>query len=313
MREYNKSVPAERRVKFVGFDIQHNETSKTKLLEYLRRVAPAERVSEAEELFKINLDDFNEALETQEKVKQAEAKLLEFQRKYYDLFMFMELTAPMIISLSSQAEYEQMRETARVLTQYAESYRYSDYRNVMLRDIYMADNIRRIASREPAGTRFVIWAHNLHIAEGGTGEGRLTSGYVLRKIYGSDYYALGFSFNKGAFQAREARPKDGANKMLRSFTVQPAPVDMVDWYLAQTGEKSFLVDFRAASKNAAITDWLAETRKMRSVGSTYDISWEQQRDFMQVAPGKEFDGLFFIDTTTRARPNPSVKNVAQGQ
>lgn len=36
IREYNRSVPPDRRVKFVGFDIQHNETGKAKLLEYLK-------------------------------------------------------------------------------------------------------------------------------------------------------------------------------------------------------------------------------------------------------------------------------------
>jgi erythromycin esterase len=35
-----KGVPAEKRVKFAGFDIQINNTGKAKLLEYLKRVAP---------------------------------------------------------------------------------------------------------------------------------------------------------------------------------------------------------------------------------------------------------------------------------
>ena len=43
MRAYNASVPAERRVQFVGFDIQVNNPGQAKLLEYLGRVAP-ERV-----------------------------------------------------------------------------------------------------------------------------------------------------------------------------------------------------------------------------------------------------------------------------
>src|SRR6185295_1090873 len=37
MRSYNASVPADKKIKFVGFDIQNNDTGKTRLLEYLKR------------------------------------------------------------------------------------------------------------------------------------------------------------------------------------------------------------------------------------------------------------------------------------
>ncbi|HEY0427185.1 MAG TPA: erythromycin esterase family protein, partial [Pyrinomonadaceae bacterium] len=76
MREYNKSVSADKRVKFVGFDIQTNETGKAKLLEYLKRVAP-ERVAATEALFKINEKDlgYGAAFATGDKAKDALAKM----------------------------------------------------------------------------------------------------------------------------------------------------------------------------------------------------------------------------------------------
>jgi erythromycin esterase-like protein len=52
---------------------------------------------------------------------------------------------------------------------------------------------------------------------------------------------------------------------------------------------------------------------MRSIGSLFDLSWEGRNDFAPLVVEKEFDGLFFIKETTRARPNPSVKDVARGQ
>jgi erythromycin esterase len=314
MREYNRSVTVEKRVKFAGFDIQHNETGKAKLLEYLKRVASAERVSATEELFKTNLDEFNMTFAAPDRQKEAEAKLREFQTKYNDLFIFLEINGAMLAAASSQNEYEQMRETARVLVQYIESYKYNDFRGTVLRDLYMADNFRRLVSREPNDTRFVIWGHNSHIASGGFEGEYQTFGYHLRRFYGKDYYALGFSFDQGSFQAREGgRAKDPTNRMLVSFTVKPAPEGTLDWYLAQTDHKIFLVDFRTVAKTAVISEWLAAPREMRTIGSVFDPSSDERNYFGPLVVGKEFDGLFFIKETTRARPNPSVKNVAQGQ
>lgn len=311
MREYNKGVPADRKVKFVGFDIQFNDTGKARLLEYLKLVAP-ERLPATEEFFKVDLNELNAVLATPDKQKESRAKLEELRIKYNDLLVFLELSGAQLAAKSSPAEYEQMREYARVLTQYIDSYSRTDFSGVVSRDLYMADNFRRIVEREPAGTRFVIWAHNGHITTGDRAGFYPTFGYYLRRFYGKEYYALGFSFNHGAFQAREAQPKDPAKRMLMPFTANPAPADSIDWYLAQTGAKIFIVDFRAPNKNAELGEWLGAPRPMRSVGSVYSPNFEQN-SFFPLALDKEFDGLFFIDTTTRARPNPSVKNVAQAQ
>lgn len=311
MREYNKDVPADRKVKFVGFDIQVNDTGKAKLLEYLKRVAPG-RVADTETFFKADeatlLEDA--VSEKGDKAKDALAKVKELRNQYNDLLVFLDLSEAQLAAKSSQAEYEQMREYARVIAQYIDAYSYSDNRNVVFRDLYMADNLRRIAMREPAGTRFVIWAHNGHIATGDRDGTYPSFGYHLRRFYGDAYYALGFSFNQGSFQSRDAQEQDWTKRMIMSFTVNPAPADSVDWYLAQTGVKNFIVDFRSPRKNAEFGEWLAAPHPMRSVGSLYGPSFEHSSFFPKTL-SEEFDGLFFIHTTTRARPNPSVKNVAK--
>jgi hypothetical protein len=48
---------------------------------------------------------------------------------------------------------------------------------------------------------------------------------------------------------------------------------------------------------------------MRSIGSGYSPIMERA-SFAPTVVGKEYDWLFFIDATNRARPNPSVENVA---
>ena len=51
---------------------------------------------------------------------------------------------------------------------------------------------------------------------------------------------------------------------------------------------------------------------MRFVGALYAPNFEQDV-FAETSVGNEFDGLFFIDRTTRAHPTASVKNVAPQQ
>jgi len=310
MRDYNAGVRVDRKVKLVGFDIQINDTGKSRLLEYLKRVA-SYRVAETETFFKVNELDLGSAVnEPGDKAKEL-AKLKELKDRYNDLFVFFEINGTRLATKSNQAEYEQMREYARVMVQFMDAYGNADGSGSSRRDLYMADNFRRLVEREPAGTRFVLWAHNAHISTSDS-ENLPGFGYHLRRLYGKDYYALGFSFNHGQFQSREAQPKDPAKRMLMSFTANPAFADSIDWCLAQTGLKIFIVDFRSGRRNAELVEWLAAPHPMRGIGAMYAPGMEQS-SFAPTTLGKEFDGLFFIDATMRARPNPSVKNVTQAQ
>lgn len=304
MRKYNAGVPADKKVKFVGFDIQNNETGKIKLLEYLKRVAP-ERATETESFFKIREGELGYSVfDTSEKGKEGTAKFRALASQYNDLFVFLDLNGTSLAAKSSQAEYEQMREYSRVILQFTSSYT-SPANTIYLRDRYMADNFRRLVEHEPAGTRFVIWAHNGHISTNQF-EGQ-SFGSSLRRFYGKDYYALGFSFNQGSFQAMGPKENAPSQFSLTQFTVGTGPADSVDWYLAQTGLKSFVVDFRGPRKNGEFSEWLTGEHRMRSIGAIYYPNLPELNVFGLTVLGKEFDGLFFIDAATRARPNSSVK------
>src|SRR5215475_2111143 len=79
MRQHNAAVPVDQKVKFVGFDIQINDTGKSRLLEYLKRVAP-ERVAETETFFKVNEGELGKAaFEPGDEAKQALTKLKELK------------------------------------------------------------------------------------------------------------------------------------------------------------------------------------------------------------------------------------------
>ena len=262
MRSYNAGVPADKKVKFAGFDIQVNEAGKAKLREYLKKVAP-ERAADTEAFFKTNEHELGyAAFGSDEKSKAAAAKLKELGRQYSELFVFLDLNRSKLAARSSETEYGQAREYARVILQFIAAY--TEKGAFDLRDRYMADNFRRLVESEPAGTRIVVWAHNGHIATNGFNGQSL--GANLRRFYGKDYYALGFSFNQGSFQAMGPKENAPSQFTLTQFTVGTAPADSVDWYLAQVGMKGLVVDFRQAGKNTDAGEWLDSSHPMRSIG-----------------------------------------------
>jgi erythromycin esterase len=211
-----------------------------------------------------------------------------------ELLGFLYLNQKQFTGQTSAAEFVQAFENANILAEFAETY--SRPQIDLARDLYMAQNLERRINAEKPGTRIIVWAHNDHV---GKYKGRL--GSYLQSAYGSDYYALGFSFNQGAFQAREL-PANVTMGALKEFTVRAAPEGSIEWYLNGAGIRNFIIDFRNTAKTEVIEQWLTKPRRMRSIGLGF-VS--DTNSFLRVNLQQTFDGLVFIETTTRARPNPT--------
>ena len=310
LRSYNASVPIHKKVKVVGFDVHYNEPGKQKILAYLKRVAP-ERVADTEDFFKSEIEKLVEtAFFTKNKQERVEvlAKVAEARAKYNELLGFLTLNEIRFASQTSAADFSQIHDYARVLAQLADTYdRPLDEAGGALRDYYMAENIKRLVAAEPPGTRIIVWAHNQHISMGRESEKYPYMGFHLRRFLGDAYYALGFSFDQGSFQARDFSPQ--ANREVMQFTVSPAPAGSVDWYFARAGIKSYFIDLRHPTKSDTVAQWLTTPHPMRLIGSYYNAQAEKNY-FIPVRLKQEFDGIAFFDKVTRAHPNPSVKNVA---
>jgi erythromycin esterase len=298
-RQYNKTVPATEQLRFVGIDPQFNQPAKSKLLDYLRRTAP-ERVAPTAAFFALEPDSLT-------RTDQAAGTMAALQSLYTELGAYLEKRRK---SDRDTTEIRQMQEYVRVLAQDISTYADIDSAGVAARDRIMAENFRRLVDREPPGTRFVFWGHNGHVATGGNSLFKPVGAY-LRETYDSAYYALGCSFNAGTFLARDVTIADSSRQWLNEFTVKPAPRLSVDWYLAQAGQKNFIIDFRTAPQTAASRAWLAEPLPMRSIGSVYK-SAVPSAYFYPVQLDERFDGLLFVTTSTRTHPATSVKGMAEG-
>ena len=124
-------------------------------------------------------------------------------------------------------------------------------------------------------------------------------GSFLRKSFGDGYYAFGFAFNRGEFQAQVA---GGGKPRVQVFSLGPAPERTVDWYLARAGVGNYIVDFRRSPKDEGILRWLQATHRMHWVGAIFSDEWTAARWTQPFVLKRDFDGIIFIENTTRARP-----------
>ena len=309
LRKYNSGVRAQDRVRIVGFDIHYNEPGKREILEYLKRVAP-ERVAATKTLFTPEAEKLLQAAfftKDEGERKDLVAKLRELRVGYNELLGFLTVNEMRFTRMTSATEYSRVYGYARVLAQSGDnSDRPLKEADGPIRDYYMAENIKRVVDAAPPRTGVVVWSHNMHISKGKENNTDPFMGFHLRRFFGDAYYALGLSFNQGSFQARDYRAT--GKRAVMEFSVSAAPEGTIDWYLAQPGLKTYFVDLRKPASHA-VSRWLTASRPMRLIGSYYNAD-HQEMYFMPVTPGQDYDGFVYFDRTTRARPNPSVENVA---
>jgi erythromycin esterase len=312
MREYNSNLPENKRIRFLGYDIQNYTQAFDVINTYLKKVAP-DFLPTAEASFQpLRMADKDPVgfMKT-----SAEAKLQLFKNSDA-VVKFLEENKAKFVKQTSKQEFETVLLHARVLFQYADAYGLGpmwDQKNPAnsggaKRDRYMAENIQTLINQLGPGTKMVVWAHNGHIAASSYGGGIPAMGSYLRKAYGDGYYALGFTFNEGSFQSREMIPGKTAGA-LKEFTVGPAPEFSTGWYFARAREgrkfENYVVDFRGAPKQGIVAEWLSSPHPSFSVGSGFSTEWKVDQYMAPEILRNDYDGMIFINKTTRARPNPT--------
>lgn len=312
MRQYNSKVPENRRVSFYGFDIQHYSQAFDVLRTYLKKVSPdflptAESTFEPLQMAENEPAKFMQMPDDERRAlfKNADA-VVNFLNSHREEF----------VHKTSKQEFEKVLLHATVLSQYADSYGLSPIwdekdparSGAAKRDLYMAKNIETLLTQLGPKAKMVVWAHNGHIATSSYGGGVRAMGSHLRETYGQGYYALGFTFNEGSFQSREMVPKKAAGA-LKEFTVPAAPQYSTGWYFAQAREgkpfENYIVDFRHAPKQGIVAEWLSSPHPTFSVGSGFSTEWKPSQYLAPEVLSATYDGLIFINRTTRARPNPT--------
>ena len=173
------------------------------------------------------------------------------------------------------------------------------------RDQAMADLL--LAQLRP-DERCVVWAHNGHVklsALDYLGTDELAMGGHLAKEIGPAYYALGFTFGSGDFQAN-APDSTGRWGFKRYHHTAPATGSLEETFAA-TGLGDFAIDLRTAPADTTVQRWSHTGHGHRWWGGYQvpDDCDERTRDasqLMPMVPATDFDGLVFFARTTAATP-----------
>ena len=255
MREYNKTAPQGKKVEFLGYDLQHLDQAMELVTSYFRKVAPEYSATAEAAIAPLRIDP----MKIGEWATKKQAEKEEILTRLEAMVGLLAYHQWRFTRLSSAEEFELVLQHARVLLQMFDSYSrpMMDEKNPLnsasaKRDLYMAENIEYLLNSHGPQTKMVVWAHNGHISLSGYGGGIQAMGTLLRRLYGSSYYALGFAFSQGAFQARDMDDKSDQHGALREFSVPPEPEGSVGWSLSRAGLKNFVLDFRSAPRDGSI-------------------------------------------------------------
>jgi len=290
MRKYNEDPAHDKKVQFLGFDMQTARVAVSNVDEYLNNVDPQERQT-AERVLAPLADERNER-EYSRRPPRVQAETAEGIKSLLDFF---DQHKRDYVAASSEKQWALARHNLEVIKQAAEL---CSSRSPAVRDRYMAENVKWILDNELPGTKILLWAHNGHVSTADS-----AMGSVLRRMYGQDMVVCGFSFYEGSFQA-----VGGLGRRLQDFVVGPSPPDALDSALAETGLPLFAIDLRRAKSKDVLHRWLGIAHRMRTIGAVYNELLPSSTYLPEVVPDS-FDVIFFVKRTTPARKNPTLPKV----
>ncbi len=297
MHSYNQTVPDEKKVGFYGVDFAHNQRGREKVLAYLQKYAP-EKVPPTDSVFR-RLVVANEKWPMWQDAFKSEAPIVLSQLQ--NLIQFLTDHQARLISDSSPEAFEQILKYTQVMEQMLLAI--IDYPK---RTRFMAANLLYLMERMPEG-KFIVSAHNRHInVIDHVGDTNL--GHDLRAKLGDTYYAVGFETYQGSYQTRTWVPEELVLADFRVDTLAPAPEKSLPWYLFHARQGDLFLNMRTPMTDNTVAQWWNTPQKTR------DVAWIYQNDpaqfFLEVNLKQYYDGLLFIEETTRARPTRNALELA---
>lgn len=293
MRRYNEDPAHAKKLKFHGVDMQIPSLAATHVGEYLRTVdaAYAKQVEEGLALLAGN-GWWQLPRERQEAVRDT---LAEVARRF-------DSRRAQYTRQSGREAWALARQDLTVLSQCV-ARRLSPL-DGNIRDRAMADNLRWVLEHEGPGAKAVFWAHNMHVARGPGEWTDSPAGRHLGEAFGRGFYVFGFAFNQGAFQAMHVPDAQAPERRgVAEFTVPSAPEDSLDAALASTGLAMFALDLRTVPSSGPVREWWRRAHRTREPGAFYSQEGYTMSTNHALAL---YDGLLFVERTTRARPLPWI-------
>lgn len=303
LREFNEGRDESDCVRFYGFDAQYTAGPVAALREYLKRADPKLLASVANDL--TTADDDGEPAHQNDDETRA-TRLDAADRVVETLEDCLRDRESDHVAATDRRTWRLACQHLRTLAQARDRKRAQhedDLEQAMtVRDRAMAENIEWILDHEEAD-RIVLWAHNMHVNRD---ENRISEGvsaplmgHHLAERYDERYYALGFDFAYGTFQAI-AETDDG--RELTACSLEAPPTGSVTELFAAIDKPVVFADLEIVTMDDRLAAWFDSRRRMRSVGAIYHGENEIENHHDRCVISEAYDGLLFVRETNRAVP-----------
>jgi erythromycin esterase len=294
LREYNRSLPMDKKVGFYGLDVYSLWDSMREMVTYLEKEDPqtAQSVKKAIQCFQPYEDNEHAYARVSLTEHSCRDKVLALLREVRMKAQF----------LDGDREAGFNTEQNALIAVNAEKY----YRAMMsfdneswnVRDHHMMETLDRLMNFHGAGTKGIVWEHNTHI-----GDARATSmhragmvniGQLAREQYGiNKVYLAGFASYSGSVIAGE---EWGA--MMEEMEVPEAREGSIEYILHQERAQDRYLLF-----NTGEVEKLYDTQvHHRAIGVVYDPQRERYGNYVPSVLAQRYDALLYIDTTSALHP-----------
>ncbi len=301
MRLHNMHAAAHQQVRFVGFDMQTHESSYPKLFEFFKRVAPHRLpalIAWLQEFRTIEID-FRTTRTTShhtllEHLTHAISNDLAYLHQHYDELkqtISNEAYLDAVMRLQTMQQFLQLVRAMLTAQDNAMS------AGVAIRDSSMAVNFQTIAEALYPTSKIVCWAHNGHIANGDIND-IPSMGHRLKFLYGEKYYAVGFDFKQGEFQARN---KANHNHIEPCALTSPEYSTSLPFSTSLMPFENFFVDFRHSQGDFFVQHWLKQPHFIHQIGAIFSHNEPIDTWLKPVTFGTTFDGFVYVSYTSPSR------------
>ena len=307
MRHFNDTHPKEKAVRFLGLDLFPSRVSREHIVARLAEFAPGELEAVRPVLTAMEQGETKGILHVHRHVDPAMARTLTQSRRFLN-----ERSAARPGALESRRIAELDHHLNLLLKWLAANGiepdgtigRDEGALDIHARSLSMAAILESHLEEHSAGSKVVIWAHNIHVGleyRESESARREVLGTRLRERFGQAYYSFGSEFSDGRYLSRRWAD-DLTLGDLTTAKVPPADPHLLAWHFARLDAADVLVDFRRTRKTPAVEEWLSTPICSRGLG------WAHNDPLIctTLTIGKTYDGLIAFRSTSPTTPTQNV-------
>jgi erythromycin esterase len=286
MRAYNLTQPDSKQIGFYGFDMQSNSVAMDTVLAFVGRAGlPSLQLFVLQQYAIADAYRNDTTGQSQTYLNATLATHVSVHAAVTAAYDSLAAAAGRFPATVPDSQYQRVLHMARIVEQW-EHYYGGGSINTTFRDSAMAENVVWLTQHLPAGTKLMLWAHNLHIGRFGT-----AMGTRLTEALGARYVATGLDFGHGTFNARDT------SNILRVHTADALPASAIESLLTRARVPNYYVDLRASTAGSPEYQYLHTFHLMRAPGAVYFDS--NPLAFYVNAPAAfDYDILMYVDQST---------------